>query len=178
MRLSSGEDIGFKKDIRSESLISEQGFAPYVFADRVSGRVLMAVGALNEVIGRPGARKLHLTFLHLLHRRCVLVLIALHRLVIDQVSDIEKHLAGVHAPAGDLFRQRKEHAVHLDRKRPRLGLALALTAGALAKTRQVLLTDGHIAQRIAGTGVVDKDLQVHLGLATQTFDIGEEVALV
>lgn len=145
-----------------------------------SGRMLMLVlvGALNEVIRGPGTGELHLAFLHLLHGRGVLVLVALDGLVVDQVSDVEKHLAGVHPPAGDLFCQWKEHAMHLHRKRPRSGLAFPLTAGALTKARQILLSNGHIAKRIAWAGVVDQDFEVHLGLAAKAFDVGQEMALV
>ena len=148
------------------------------FASEKSGRMLMSLSAVHEVIRRPGTGELHLTFFHLLHRGCVLVLIALHRLVVDQVSDIEEHLAGIHSPAGDLFGERKEHAMHLDRKRPRLGLTLTLAAGALAKAGQILLADGHIAKRVAGACVINEDLKVHLSFATKTFYIGQEMALV
>lgn len=107
--------------------------------------MLMGLIAVNEMIRGPRARELHLALFHLQHRGCVFVLIALHRLVVDQMCDIEKHLAGIHSPAGDLLRKREKHTMHLDRKGPRLGLALALATGALAKTGQILLTHSHIA---------------------------------
>lgn len=152
--------------------------SPWSSSGRMLVLMLMLVSALNEVIRRPGTGELHLAFLHLLHGRGVLVLVALDGLVVDQVGDIEKHLAGVHPPARDLFCQGKEHAMHLHRKRPRSGLAFPLTAGALTKARQILLSDGHIAQSIAWAGVVDQDFEVHLRLAAKAFDVGQEVALV
>jgi len=68
--------------------------------------------------------------------------------------------------------------MHLDRQGTSLGLALPLAAGALAEAGQVLLTNGHVASGVAGTGVVDKHLEVHLGFAAETLDVGLEVALV
>ena len=64
------------------------------------------------------------------------------------------------------------------RRRAIRGLALALTACAFAETGQILLTYGHITGCIAGADVVDKDLQVHLGLAAQSLDVGHEMTLV
>ena len=102
-------------------------------------------GAVDEVIRRPRARELHAAVFEFERRRGVLVLVALHRLVVDKVGDIKQHLASVHALAGDLFGERKEHAMHLDGERTGLGLPLTLAAGALAKAGQILLADGHVA---------------------------------
>jgi hypothetical protein len=46
--------------------------------------------------------------------------------------------------------------------------------------REVLLPDVVVLNAIAGFGadVVDDDLKVHLGLAAETFDVGQEVALI
>jgi len=134
---------------------------------------------MNKVVRRPWPGELHLALLHLLNRRAVLVLITLYRLVIDQVSDIQQHLARFHPLAGDLLGQRKKHAVHLYRQCPRLGLALTLAARALAQARKVLLTHRRvISHRHAGADIVDQHLQVHLSLAPQTFNIGKEVTLI
>ncbi len=101
-------------------------------------------GAMHKMVRRPGAGELHAAVFEFERGRGVLVLVALHCLVVDQVGDIKQHLASVHTLAGDLFGERKEHAMHLDGESTCLGLALALTAGALAQTGQVLLTNGHI----------------------------------
>lgn len=105
-------------------------------------------------------------------------MIALHRLVINQMGDVQKHLARVHTLARDLFGDRKEHAMHLDGECTGLGLALPLAAGALAQARKILLADRHVASRIARAGVVNKNLQMHLSLAAKPLDIGLEVALI
>ena len=68
--------------------------------------------------------------------------------------------------------------MHLDGESTGLGLALPLAAGALTQTGEVLLADGHVASRVAGAGVVHEHLEVHLGLAAETLDIGLEVTLV
>ena len=68
--------------------------------------------------------------------------------------------------------------MHLDGKSTGSGLALPLTAGALAKAGEELLADGHIACGVARAGVIDQHLEVHFGLAAQTFHIGEKVPLV
>jgi hypothetical protein len=68
--------------------------------------------------------------------------------------------------------------MHLDGKSTGSGLALPLTAGALAKAGEVLLADGHIACGVAGAGVVHQDLEVHLSFAAETLDIGLEMTLI
>jgi hypothetical protein len=95
---------------------------------------------LHEVIGRPGSGELHVAILQLLAGARVLVLVALDTLVIDKVCDVEQHFAGIHPPATDLFIERTEHAVHLHRHSPRLGLSFALPGGILPQTRQVFFT--------------------------------------
>src|SRR5271170_2623570 len=95
--------------------------------------LMLRCSAMHEVVRGPRAGELHAAVFELKCGRGVLVLIALHGLVVDKVGDIEKHLAGVHAFAGDLFGQRQEHAMHLDGEGSSLGLTLALTAGALAQ---------------------------------------------
>ena len=109
---------------------------------------------LHEVVRRPGPGKLHATLLQFLRRRRVLVLIALYRAVVDEVCDVEQHLAALHAFAGDLLGQGQKHTVHLDRERTRLALALTLPGGRLSKAGQVLLADPHIPGGVAGAGIV------------------------
>jgi hypothetical protein len=100
--------------------------------------------AVHEVVRGPWAGELHAAIFELKRGRGVLILIPLHCLVVDQVGDVEKHLAGVHALTGDLLSQGQKHAMHLDGEGAGLGLALALTAGTLTQAGQILLTDRHI----------------------------------
>ena len=55
-----------------------------------------------------------------------LVLVALHVFALDQMGDIQHHLAALRQPAADFFVQRQEEPVHLEahRTRPRLALTL------------------------------------------------------
>ena len=140
--------------------------------------VLMSVRLLYEMVGRPGTGELHPALLELLSRRGVFVLITLHCLVIDQVRNIQKHLAGVHAFAGNLLGQRKEHAMHLHGERAGFGLAFPLAACALAQADQVLLANCHVSSRISRAGVVDENFKVHLGLASETLHVGLKLTLV
>src|SRR5882757_7931439 len=110
----------------------------------LSAVLMLRRSAVHKVIRRPRPRELHPAILELLYGRGVLVLIPLHRLVVDQVSDIQQHLACIHSLAGDLFGEWKEHAVHLDRKRAGLRLALPLTARTLPQAGQILLSHGHV----------------------------------
>jgi prepilin-type processing-associated H-X9-DG protein len=43
---------------------------------------------------------------------------------------------------------------------------------------QILLADGHVACGVTGAGVVDEHLEMHLRLAAEAVDVGEEVPLV
>ena len=111
----------------------------------LSAVLVRRCGAVDEVIRRPRARELHTAIFEFERSRRVFVLVALHGLVVDKVGDIEQHLASIHALAGDLFSEREEHTMHLDRESTRLRLPFALAAGALAKAGQILLADGHVA---------------------------------
>jgi len=71
--------------------------------------------------------------------------------------------------------------MHLERESTGTGLTLALTGGRLAEMREVLLPCGLVSVADAfglGTDVIDEDLEVHLGLAAQTLDVGHEVTLI
>ena len=68
-----------------------------------------------------------------------LVLVALHALAVDQMCDIQQHLAAFGHAAAYFFVERREHAVHLEAHRACPGLALALTGCVFAKVGEVLL---------------------------------------
>src|SRR6185437_11981335 len=146
--------------------------------ENLSRMLRLSAGAVHKVVWRPRSGELHPALLQVQTRRGVLILITLYRLVIDEMGDIQKHLAGVHPLAGNLFGNGKEHAMHLDRESTCLGLALPLAAGALPQTGEVLLSDRHVAGRVAGTGVVDENLEMHLSLATKTLNISLEMTLI
>ena len=57
------------------------------------GGVLLCAGAMHEVVRGPGAGELHTAVSEFKRRRGVLVLVTFHGFVIDEVSDIQKHLA-------------------------------------------------------------------------------------
>jgi len=69
--------------------------------------------------------------------------------------------------------------MHLHRESPRLRLTFALSAGALTKTGQVLLTYSHIPRNvIPWAGVIDEYFEVHLRFSAKTLDVCKKVALV
>ena len=93
---------------------------------------LSPVLAVNEVIWRPGSGELHAAVFQL-DRGCgVAVLVAFDALVVDEVGDVEEHLAGAVALAGDFLVEGREHAVHGDRDGSGSGLAFALLGGVFA----------------------------------------------
>jgi len=100
--------------------------------------------------------------------------------VVDEVGDVEEHLAGAIALAGDLLVKRSEHAVHLHRNRAGPGLAFALLGGVFAQAGQVFLPDAvHQDGLVELTAAVVNDhFEVHLGLAAQAVEVSEELALV
>ena len=145
------------------------------------GDVRSTSKAMNEVIGRPGAGELHLAVLH--HRAGGLefVLVTLDALALDEVGDVEHHLAGFGEAAADFFIQRCEQAMHLEADGAGPGLALTLTGGCLSKIREVFAADflrGEIGEFFAAGAIVNEDLQVHFGFAAEFFDVAEELTLV
>jgi len=136
--------------------------------------------AVHEVIGRPGAGELHLTVAHHGTGGGELVLVALHVLAVDEVGDIENHLAGFGEAAAYFFVQRGEQAVHLEADGAGAGLAFALAGCRFTKVSEVATADLVLRKLcdLAAAAVVDKDLEVHFGFAAEFIDIAEELALV
>ncbi len=118
---------------------------------------------MYKVVRWPGSRKLHAALLQLQGCRRVLVLVALDGFVVNQMSDIKQHFAGVRPLAGNLFCKWQEHTVHLYGKSPRLRLALSLSTRTFTQAVEILLSDRHITQRITWASVIDENFKVHLG---------------
>ena len=136
---------------------------------------------MNKVIGWPGTGELHLAILH--HRAGGLefVLIALHAFAIDQVSNVEDHLSGFREPAADFFVERSEKSMHLKADGACPGLALALAGSRFAEVREVFATDlvgCEVGEFFTARAIVNEDLEVHLSLSAEFFNIAEELALV
>src|ERR1700744_4464496 len=136
----------------SLSSCSNRELRGYAWRDSVRPRQ-----PVDEVIRRPGARKLHLAVLQQLARGGEFVLVAFHALRIDEMRDVQQHLAVVHGAARDLFGLRNEDALHLDRDGTTLGLPLALPGSGLAQIGEVFLADiafrRNRAQRLLQTAV-------------------------
>src|SRR5215472_15992649 len=81
--------------------------------------------ARGEVVRRPGTANEDLAVLELPCRAVVTVLVALDRLLLDQVSYVDEHSAGLVLAAGHIFFERMEELVHLNRESAGFGLALA-----------------------------------------------------
>ncbi len=138
--------------------------------------------AMHEVIRRPWPGELHVAVFQEQAGGGVFVLVAFDALVIDQMSDIEQHFAAVHALAGDFLIEWAEHAMHLGRNRAGLGLALALAAGNFSQVGEIFfadrLGDGSDGWRKITAAIVERDLEMHLGLTPKAVEISQEVALV
>ncbi len=136
---------------------------------------------VDEVIGRPWARKLHMALLHDGGGGRELVLVALHAFAINKVGDIEQHFAVIEQTAAHFFIERHEEPVHLEADGTGACLALTLARRGLPQVGEVfpanLLSSGVIA-KLLGATVVDKDFQVHLGFTAEFLNVGEELALV
>jgi hypothetical protein len=133
------------------------------------------------MVRRPGAGELHLAFPHHGAGSYELALIAFDVLAVDQMGNIQYHLAAFSQPAAYLFIQGQEEPVHLETDRAGARLALAGAGRALAQAGEILPSralDRHLPFALATAATVDHDLQVHLGLAAQFVDIAEELALV
>ncbi len=148
---------------------------------RVRSCVTSASEPMDEVIRRPGAGDLHLA---LFHGRCgsgELVLVTLNALAIDQMGDVEDHLAVFCQAAGDLFIEGTEETAHLEADGTATGLALALTGGVLAQVGKVFAAytfSRKVGNDRSGTAVVNKDLDMHLGFAAKLINIRLKLALI
>jgi len=137
--------------------------------------------AVNEVVGRPWAGDLHLALAHDGACGGELVLVALNVFALDQVGDIEHHLAAFGQAAAYFFIQWHEEAVHLEADGAGTGLAFTGARGVLAQAAQVLTAytlGGQMLGERVGATVVDEDLEVHLRFAPQLVDVALELALV
>jgi len=83
---------------------------------------------VHKMVRRPGAGELHLALPHHGAGSCELALIAFDILPVDQMSDIQHHLAAFGQPAAYLFIQRQEEPAHLEADRAGSGLALTVRA--------------------------------------------------
>lgn len=147
----------------------------------MSRRVVAASKAVDEVIRRPWARNLHLALLHGCSGGGKLVLIALDALAVNEMRDVEDHLAVLREAACDLFIERTEETAHLEADGSATGLAFALPRSVLAQVREIFATyalSWKIADERASTAVIDENLDVHLGLAAHLLDVGQELALI
>ena len=137
--------------------------------------------AVDEVVGRPWSGELQVALAHHGAGGGELVLVALDALAIDQVGDIQQHLAAFGHAAAYFFVQRREHAVHLEADCARSGLALSLTGGIFTKVGEIFLAHALerqvLIQFLVAAGV-HMDLEVHFCLSMQAFEVSLELALV
>jgi len=137
--------------------------------------------AVDEVVGRPWSGELQVALAHHGAGGGELVLVALDALAIDQVGDIQQHLAAFGHAAAYFFVQRREHAVHLEADGARPGLALALAGSRLAQVGEIFLAYAFQRQmlvQLGGATGVDVDLEVHFRFPVKTLQIALKLALV
>jgi len=136
---------------------------------------------VDEVVGRPRSGKLQLA---LLHHGCgggELVLVALDAFAINQVCDVQEHLAALGHPAADFFIQRREHAMHLETDSAGPGLAFPLTGGGFPEVGQVFFAYAFKRQvlfKILATACIYMDLEVHFCFSMETLEVALELALI
>ena len=108
-------------------------------------------------------------------------MVALHVFAIDQVGNVEDHLAGLSEAATDFLVQRCKKAMHLEADGACTGLSLALAGCRFTKISKVsaaYFIRRKLCKLSRAGAVIYQDLEVHLGLATQFVDVAEELALV
>ena len=132
------------------------------------------------MIRRPGAGELHLAVAH--HRASgrEFVLIALHIFAIDQMGDVENHLACFGESAAYFFIEGHEKPMHLEAHCAGPGLTFALPGCRFAEIGKVSATHfvGRKLGKLAAAAVIHKNSEVHLGLAAQLVDVAEKLALI
>ena len=79
------------------------------------------------MVRRPRATHYDLNSRQMAARHLVAVLIFLHLLVVDEVGNVDQHVAGLYFAAADVLVERIKDLIHLDRKGAGLGLALSLS---------------------------------------------------
>lgn len=133
------------------------------------------------MIGRPWTRELHVALAHSGACGCEFVLIALDALAVDEVCDIQDHLAVVHQPATYLFVERQKQSMHLETDGAGASLALAGAGSVFAQVAEIFAADtvgAEMAVNLAAGAVIHEDLEVHFGFAAQLFNVAEELPLV
>lgn len=147
----------------------------------MGGRMRGPREAVDKVIRRPWTGELHHALAHHGAGGGELILVALNIFAINQMRDVENHLAALGQAAADFFIEWHKEPVHLETNCTCPGLALSCTGRALPQAAQVLSANpfrGQMLFKVLGTAVIDEDLQVHLGLAAQFLDIALKLALV
>ena len=136
---------------------------------------------MDEMIGRPGTGELHLAAVHRGAGGDKFILVALYALAIDQMSDIQHHFSVVDQPTAHFFVEREEEPVHLEADCTSPRLAFTRPRSILAQVAQIRAAYSLGSQMILdlpAAAVVDKDLEVHLGLAAELVDVAEKLPLV
>lgn len=136
---------------------------------------------VDEVIGRPRARALHLAFSHQSAGGQELVLVALDILAVDQVGNVQHHLAAFREPAAYFFIEGQKQPVHLKADCARARLPLPRAGRVLTQVAEVFPSHAFGWLKLfqgVGAAVIDQDLEVHLGLAAEFVNIAKELALV
>ena len=123
--------------------------------------VTIASEPVDEVVGRPGARQLHEAFPHHGAGGGEFVLIPLDIFTVDEVGNVEDHLAVFGEAAADLFVEGHKQPVHLETDGAGTGLALAGAGSVFAQIGKILSADalrGQMALDFFRAAVVNKDL--------------------
>lgn len=136
---------------------------------------------VNEVVRRPGAGELHVALAHQGAGAGEFVLVALYALAVDQVRNVQQHLAVVHQSAAHLFVERLEEPMHLETDGACSRLPFACARGVLSQMGQIRAARslrGQMPFDLPPAAIVDKDLQVHLRFTAEFVNVSEELPLI
>ena len=144
------------------------------------GDVSAAGEAVDEVIRGPGAGDLHLAVAHHDAGGSEFVLVALHVLAIDEMGNVENHLAGLGEAAAYFLIQGCKEAMHLEADGASAGLTFALAGCRFTQIGEIAATYfvWRYLSKFTAAAVVYEDLEVHFGFAAEFFDVAEELTLV
>src|SRR5215475_5377756 len=92
----------------------------------------------NEVVRRPRSAHDNFDSRQMACGHLIPILVLFDLLVVDEVSDVDEHAAGIDLPATNVLVEGIEDLVYLNGEGPRFGMAFTLAHGLFPQLAQVL----------------------------------------